>query len=100
MLFQLYLFLTDLPDAVYVAAFVLAIVAAFTARRRLSGKVLLIGVLTVVAAWIPLLLIGATGLGGSNPVGLGLLAWIGSGLGLVVIVVGLVLRVWELIKPV
>jgi hypothetical protein len=51
-----------------------------------------------VAAWIPLLS-AMTGWAGDNPVGLGLLAWIGSGLAFIVIVAGLAVRLWEIIKP-
>jgi len=50
------------------------------------------GVLILVLSWVPLLFAGVV-LGHDNPVGLGLLAWAGSVLGLVLLAIGLVVAV-------
>jgi hypothetical protein len=50
-----------------------------------------IGLLILVASWVPLLVVGLLD-PNSNPIGLGLLAWGGSLVGIVVAAVGLVLR--------
>ena len=49
-----------------------------------------IGLLLLVASWVPLLVVGFLN-PKSNPIGLGLLAWAGSVVGIVVAAVGLVL---------
>ena len=50
-----------------------------------------IGLLILVLSWVPLLVVGLLH-PNSNPIGLGLLAWAGSLVGLVVAAIGLVLR--------
>ena len=50
-----------------------------------------IGLFLLVASWVPLLVVGLLH-PDSNPIGLGLLAWAGSLIGLVVTTIGLLLR--------
>ena len=49
-----------------------------------------IGLLILVASWVPLLVVGLLD-PSSNPVGLGLLAWGGSLIGIIVAAIGLLL---------
>ena len=50
-----------------------------------------IGLFLLAASWVPLLVVGVL-YPDSNPIGLGLLAWAGSLIGLVVTTIGLLLR--------
>ena len=49
-----------------------------------------IGLLILVASWVPLLVVGMLH-PDSNPIGLGLLAWTGSLVGIIVAAIGLLL---------
>ena len=49
-----------------------------------------IGLLILVVSWVPLLVVGLLD-SSSNPVGLGLLAWGGSLIGIIVAAIGLLL---------
>ena len=51
-----------------------------------------IGLLIIVACWVPLSVVALLK-PDSNPIGLGLLAWFGSLIGIIVVVIGL-LRRW------
>jgi hypothetical protein len=53
--------------------------------------VIRIGLFLLVASWVPLLVVGLLH-PDSNPIGLGLLAWASSLIGLVVTTIGLLLR--------
>jgi len=53
------------------------------------------GILILVLSWVPLLIAGFV-LGMDNPIGLGLLAWAGTALGLLVIAIALVVRLVRL----
>ncbi|PVE25676.1 hypothetical protein DC522_05005 [Microvirga sp. KLBC 81] len=80
-------------------AALVAIVAAFTARTRPPRAVLGAGALILIGAWIPILLAGTFDPRGDyvgNALGLGLLAWLGSYIGLAVVGAGLLLRLREL----
>jgi len=50
-----------------------------------------IGLLILVASWVPLLVVGLSN-PNSNPIGLGLLAWTGSLVGIGVVLIGLIRR--------
>lgn len=91
-------FLGSLPREVSLAALMIGVAGALTARRLLSRIVLWTGVAIFILAWIPLLLSVLLS-PGSNPVLLGVMAWVGSGLGMIVIAVGLLLRLWEFVRP-
>lgn len=78
------------------AVLIAAVLAARTARRPVTRRILWAGLAGFAAAWIPLLT-ALTGWAGDNPVGLGLLAWMGSGLAILVMGAGLILRLWEFI---
>ena len=75
----------------------IAIAAALTARSRLPRLVLWTGITITIGVWIPLLS-AFLGWAGDNPVGLGLLAYFGSDLGLLVIGCGVLLRLWEMVR--
>jgi hypothetical protein len=53
--------------------------------------VIKIGLLILVASWVPLLVIGLLD-PSSNPIGLGLLAWAGSLVGIGIVLIGLIRR--------
>ena len=63
-----------------------------TARSRVSRYVLYTGRFLTIGAWLPLLSAVILGWAGDNPIGLGLLAVLGSGLGLLLIGCGTLLR--------
>ena len=50
-----------------------------------------IGLFLLVASWVPLLVVGLL-YPDSNPIGLGLLAWAGSLIGIILAAIGLLLR--------
>ena len=50
-----------------------------------------IGLLIFLASWVPLLVVGLLN-PSSNPIGLGLLAWAGSLVGIGIVLVGLIRR--------
>ena len=59
--------------------------------------VIKVGLLILVASWVPLLAVGLLN-PKSNPIGLGLLAWAGSVVGIIVAAVGLVLWTIRLVR--
>jgi hypothetical protein len=56
-----------------------------------------IGLFLLVASWVPLLVVGLLH-PDSNPIGLGLLAWAGSLVGLILAAIGLLLRAIRLAR--
>lgn len=67
----------------------LAVAAGLTARSPLLRWGLLGGVALSTLVWVPLLVVGSLD-PDSNPIGLGLLAWCGTAVGLPVVALGLV----------
>jgi hypothetical protein len=80
---------------------VLAAYAASSAGPGFVRTVLYFGMALAVGAWLPLLLgilLDPDGRVIGNALGLGLLAWGGSALGFVVVLVGLALRGLQLLR--
>jgi hypothetical protein len=59
--------------------------------------VIKIGLLILVASWVPLLVVGLLD-PSSNPIGFGLLAWAGSLVGIIVVAIGLLLWAVRLVR--
>jgi hypothetical protein len=55
------------------------------------------GLIILVASWVPLFAVGLL-MPSSNPIGLGLLAWGGSLIGLIVTAIGLVVAVVRFLR--
>jgi hypothetical protein len=86
-------------------AAVMAVIAgatAWTTRTRLPRAMLRSGAAILVSAWAPLLLavwLDREGTYIGNGLGLGLLAWLGSDLGAILVALGLLLRLGQLVWP-
>ena len=81
---------------------VIAGVMSWTARSRLPRAILWSGAAILVLAWGPLLFtvwLDREGTYIGNGLGFGLLAWLGSDLGAILVVLGLLLRLGQLVWP-
>ncbi|HSP23765.1 MAG TPA: hypothetical protein VLQ65_01190 [Saliniramus sp.] len=85
---------------VMISIVAVAIIAAVYAPPGFVRSMIVAGILLAVGAWLPLLAGLALDPEGEvigNALGLGLLAWFGSALGFLVIIVGLVIRLRQML---
>ena len=90
-------FMIEDPGVAAVVA-VIAGAMAWTTRARLHRAMLWSGAAILVSAWAPLLLavwLDREGTYIGNGLGLGLLAWLGSDLGAILVALGLLLRLGQ-----
>lgn len=85
---------------VMISIVAVAIVAAVYAPPGFVRSMIIVGILLAVGAWLPLLAGIALDPEGEvigNALGLGLLAWFGSAVGFLVTIVGLVIRLKQML---
>jgi hypothetical protein len=86
---------------IMLAIIAVAIYAILHSQPGFVRGLIIVGILLAIGAWLPLLaaiVIDPDGRVVGNGLGLGLLAWLGSALGFLVIIVGLLVRLTQMLS--
>jgi hypothetical protein len=86
---------------VMIAILVVAFPTALHARPGFVRSMIFVGMFMAIGAWLPLMagiVLDPDGKVIGNGLGLGLLAWFGSALGFLVIIIGLLIRLTQMLS--